>query len=124
PGDERRYCLHIPVWMFDAATCACMQLEPQPFVCLEALGDLRSMLDVALENRSPALHNRHVPDTPGGVDASEENRGTAGPSCSDEPIPSTESIIAELEPHAGSCQRSPRGGSRAGVAPRQRHPRK
>ncbi len=60
PGDERRDCLHIPSWMFDKALCASLRLHEEPYAGLEALEELRSLLDAVIGSGS-AIHNRRTP---------------------------------------------------------------
>jgi hypothetical protein len=124
PGDERRDCLHIPIWMFDAATCTRMRLEPQPYVGLEALDELRAVLEVATDDGTRARHNRHVPhDEPGGVDARDEDCPAVGPSGSGLAVPAPESRGAELGSPVRGRQSARRRGGRPAVAPRQRRRR-
>jgi hypothetical protein len=44
-GDERRDCMHIPAWMFDAPTCNLMTLADAPRASLTSLLALRHLVD-------------------------------------------------------------------------------
>ncbi len=52
-GSEVERWLDVPAWMFDHATCAGdLRFSTAPFVCLEALGALSTLLDQALKTNT------------------------------------------------------------------------
>ncbi len=70
PTDVARGSLEVPAWMLDHARCSSMTLGQEPFVEIEALTELRDVLDRALRNGGNVLKNGHQLDTSqGGVDA-------------------------------------------------------
>jgi hypothetical protein len=44
-----------PAWMLDHAVCSTMKLSPTPFVDIEALAELRRLLDWALGKEEPPV---------------------------------------------------------------------
>ncbi|MFK4531876.1 hypothetical protein ABIA00_000059 [Bradyrhizobium ottawaense] len=54
-GSQIDRCLEVPAWMFDRT--ACPEAEPltaQPFVSIDALAALSTLLDLALKDRTPS----------------------------------------------------------------------
>ena len=46
--EASQFGVHLPAWMFDASRCATMRLSTEPWVCWQALAELRSLLDAAV----------------------------------------------------------------------------
>ena len=69
--DIARRGFEIPAWMLDRALCSTMTLRPHPFVDVEALIELRDILDRILHSRRPdVIEDGHRLDSPkGGADA-------------------------------------------------------
>ena len=70
--DDVRDRRDIPAWMFDGAACSQMQLVSEPYVSLEALRELRHLLDSAGRGRECQDRSRFKP---GGSDDTEETAG-------------------------------------------------
>ena len=60
-GSDISRSVEIPVWMFDRAACpAELRFSAAPFVSLESLGALSSLLDLALRTGASSSNPRHV----------------------------------------------------------------
>ena len=53
--EASQFGVHLPAWMFDASRCATMRLSTEPWVCWQALAELRSLLDAAVVSWSSTL---------------------------------------------------------------------